>query len=64
MTAISNEVHPVDLSAPDEIREEVGYAWYEYENGATSLHPYDGETIPHFVLGPGTKGTSTNIRAA
>ncbi len=57
-----NEVHPVDLSAPDEIREEVGYAWYEYENGATSLHPYDGETIPHFVLGPGTKGTSTNIR--
>ena len=56
-----DEVLPVDLADPDEIREEVGSAWYEYENGARSLHPFEGETIPHFVLGPATQGSATGI---
>lgn len=56
-----NEVLPVDLSDPDEIREEVSHAWYAYPDGVTSLHPFDGETIPHFVLGPETHGTPTAI---
>ena len=57
-----NEVLPVSLTNEDEIREEVGRSWYSYPNGITSLHPYQGETIPHFVLGAGTKGTATDIR--
>ncbi len=56
------EVFPVDLAAEDQVREEVGRAWYSYPKGVTSLHPYQGETVPHFVLGPGTKGTMTDIR--
>ncbi|MDE7065319.1 MAG: nickel-dependent hydrogenase large subunit, partial [Desulfovibrionaceae bacterium] len=27
-----------------------------------ALHPYDGITEPHYVLGPSTKGTATDIR--
>ena len=57
-----NEVHPVDLMAEDQIREEVGSSWYEYPKDVASLHPSRGETVPHFVLGPATKGTKTNIK--
>lgn len=56
------EVLPVDLSDPEQIREEVGRSWYEYTGGTASLHPYQGETIPHFVLGPATGGTRTDIK--
>ncbi len=57
-----DEVLPVSLTDPKEIRESVGHSWYTYPNGDTSLHPYDGVTDPHYVLGPATKGTDTDIR--
>ena len=57
-----NEVLPVDLSDEDQIREEVGRSWYTYPKGVTSLHPYQGETVPHFELGPATKGSRTDIK--
>lgn len=57
-----NEVLSVDLTAEDQIQEEVGHAWYKYQGEVKSLHPYAGETIPNFVLGPATKGTQTDIK--
>lgn len=57
-----NEIHPVDLFAEDEVREEVGHSWYRYPNDITSLHPFEGETIPEFSVGPNTKGTETDIK--
>ncbi len=56
-----NEIHHVDLFAEDEIREEVGHSWYRYDNHVQSLHPFDGETIPEFILGPNTKGTDKHV---
>lgn len=57
-----DEIHHVDLFAEDEIREEIGHAWYRYPNGETSLHPFQGETEPEYILGPNTKGTDTDIK--
>ena len=57
-----NEVYPVNLTDPKEIQEVVGRSWYSYPAGVTGLHPFDGITDPHFVLGPATKGTTTDIK--
>ena len=46
----------------NQVREEVGRAWYSYPKGVTSLHPYQGGKPCPIVLGPGTKGTMTDIR--
>jgi len=43
-----NEVLPVDLTADDEIREEVSHSWYEYPAGTDSLHPWAGITKPKY----------------
>ena len=51
----------VDLKAPDQVQEWVTHSWYKYGDEAKGLHPFDGVTDPNFVLGPGTKGTRTNI---
>ncbi len=56
-----SKIHEVDLRDPDEIKEHVDHSWYEYENGKTALHPWEGETSPKFVLGKNAKGTKTNI---
>jgi hydrogenase large subunit len=38
-------IHPVDLSADDEIQEFVSHSWYEYSDGKQrGLHPWRGET--------------------
>jgi len=38
-------VHPVDMSADDEIQEYVARSYYDYTGGKdVPLHPYDGET--------------------
>ena len=40
-----NEVHEVDMRAPDEVQEFVSHSWYDYSGGkAQGLHPWDGET--------------------
>jgi len=46
-----NEVHDVDLSKADEIREHIAHSWYKYVDGKDSLHPWDGETVPDFDPG-------------
>jgi len=57
-----NEVHDVDLNKLDEIREYVAHSWYKYDDEQMGLHPYDGETNPHFDIG-NAKGTKTAIEA-
>ncbi|MGR9117550.1 MAG: nickel-dependent hydrogenase large subunit [Gammaproteobacteria bacterium] len=43
-------VHPVDLNDPEQVKELVSSSWYEYSVGKdTPLHPYDGETNPHYT---------------
>lgn len=57
-----NEVHPVSLTDPEQIKEEVVSSWYVYPNGEKALHPSVGETIPHFSIGKNTIGSKTNIK--
>jgi len=42
-------IHDVDLDALDEIQEHVTHSWYHYEDGVEALHPYEGETRPHYT---------------
>jgi hydrogenase large subunit len=39
-----NDVHDIDVHNIDEIQEFVDHSWYEYDKGATGLHPWDGQT--------------------
>lgn len=55
-------VHPVDLRNPEEVKEYVVHSWYRYPDETKGLHPWDGLTDPHYVLGKNTKGTPTDIR--
>lgn len=55
------EVLPVDLTDPAQVQEFVPHSWYKYDDEAKGLHPWDGVTEPHYELGKGAKGTSTNI---
>jgi hydrogenase large subunit len=52
-----NEIHPIDLYAPDEIQEFVTHSWYSYGDDSKGLHPFDGITAPKFELGANHKGT-------
>ncbi|KJV33441.1 hydrogenase [Aquitalea magnusonii] len=56
-----NEIHPIDLYAPDEIQEFVTHSWYSYGDDSKGLHPFDGITAPKFELGAKHKGTKTRI---
>lgn len=56
------EVHPVDLRDPEQIQEFVNHSWFQYPDESKGLHPWDGITEANYVLGPNTKGTSTNIQ--
>lgn len=58
-----DEIHPIDLTNPDEVQEFVTHSWYKYPDETKGLHPWDGVTEPHFELGPNAKGTKTNIEA-
>jgi len=40
-----SKVLPVD---PTQIAESVSHAWYDYSDGDTAKHPYDGETNPKY----------------
>ncbi|WP_415881466.1 nickel-dependent hydrogenase large subunit [Neptuniibacter sp. QD72_48] len=57
-----DEVHPVDVRDPEQIKEFVDHSWYRYEGEKQGLHPWEGETEPSFELGPNTKGTKTDIK--
>ncbi len=54
-------VYDVDPRDPEQVQEFVAHSWYEYEDEAVGLHPWEGVTEPHFELGPNSKGTRTNI---
>jgi len=58
-----DEIHPVDLTDPDEIREYVPHSWYRYPDEGKGLHPWDGITEYEFRLGPNTKGDKKKIEA-
>jgi len=58
-----NEVHEVDLRAPDQIQEFVPHSWYKYADENIGLHPWDGVTEPHYELGPNARGSKTHIEA-
>jgi len=53
-------VQEVDLKAPDQVQEWVTHSWYKYADENKGLHPFDGETTPHFDIGK-AKGTRTAI---
>jgi hydrogenase large subunit len=55
------KIYEVDLKDPEQVQEWVTHSWYKYPDENKGLHPFDGVTDPQFVLGPGTKGTKTNI---
>ncbi|MFO1324422.1 MAG: nickel-dependent hydrogenase large subunit [Burkholderiales bacterium] len=55
-------VQPVDLKDPQQVQEWVTHSWYKYADESKGLHPFDGDTVPGFVLGPNTKGTRTDIK--
>jgi Ni,Fe-hydrogenase I large subunit len=57
------KVHEVDLRDPNQMQEFVDHSWFKYEGDAPGkgLHPWDGETVPHYELGKNAKGSSTNI---
>jgi hydrogenase large subunit len=43
------EVLPVDPTDTSQVQEQIAHSWYEYSDGKTSLHPWDGETIPKYT---------------
>ena len=57
------EVLPVDLRDPEQIQEFVTHSWFKYPDETKGLHPFDGITEPHFVLGPNTKGDKRKLEA-
>lgn len=46
-----SEVIDIDPRNPEEIQEFVDRSWYEYQGGASGLHPFDGQTN-HKYSGP------------
>jgi len=58
-----HEVHDVDLADPAQIQEFVTHSWFRYPDEQRGLHPWDGITEPHFVLGPKTQGDPRRIEA-
>lgn len=56
-----NEVLPVDLHDPEQVREMVGHSWYRYPGNEESLPPFEGVTDPFYQLGVATKGSKTSI---
>jgi hydrogenase large subunit len=56
-------IHPVDPKDPEQIKEFVAHSFYTYPDETKGLHPFEGETHPHYVLGDKTRGTPTRIEA-
>jgi hydrogenase large subunit len=58
-----SKIHAVDIKDPEQVQEFVSHSWYRYADETRGLHPWDGVTEPHYVLGPGHKGTKTKWEA-
>jgi hydrogenase large subunit len=43
------DVLPVDPGDVNQIQEQVAHSWYEYTDGQTSLHPWEGQTTPKYT---------------
>jgi hydrogenase large subunit len=44
------QIHPMDLTNPQEIQEFVSHSWYDYSGGKNEgLHPYQGQTNLHYT---------------
>jgi hydrogenase large subunit len=57
------EVQEVDLRDLSQIQEYVTHSWFKYPDETKGLHPWEGITDPHFVLGPKAKGDKRRIEA-
>ncbi len=44
-----SEVHLVDPGDAGQIQEEISHSWYQYPNGKTALHPFDGITEANYT---------------
>jgi len=44
-----SEVLPVDPTSATQILEQVAHSWYEYPEGKTALHPWEGVTDPKYT---------------
>ena len=51
-----SQVYEVDVRDPEQIQEFVNHSWYKYSDESRGLHPWEGETEPHFELGPEFEG--------
>lgn len=58
-----SKIHAVDIKDPEQVQEFVSHSWYKYADETKGLHPWDGVTEPHFVLGKNTKGSKTAIES-
>lgn len=60
-----DQILPVDLKDPNQIKEFVDHSWYSYPKPAEGLHPWEGITDPNFDLGKAGvdyEGTKTDIK--
>ena len=60
-----DQILPVDLKDPNQIKEFVDHSWYSYPKPDEGLHPWEGITDPNFDLGKAGvdyEGTKTDIK--
>lgn len=60
-----DQILPVDLKDPNQIKEFVDHSWYSYPKPDEGLHPWEGITDPNFDLGKAGvdyEGTKTHIK--
>jgi len=43
-----SDVQPLDPADASQVQEEIAHSWYEYPEGKTALHPWDGVTVPKY----------------
>ena len=43
------DVQQVDPADMEQIREEIAHSWYDYPQGKDALHPWEGDTTPHYT---------------
>lgn len=58
MNAVYFPFDPKDITDPDILTEGVEHAWYQYPEGKTDIHPWNGVTKPQYTSPK--EGTKTN----
>ncbi|GHU09434.1 uptake hydrogenase large subunit [Betaproteobacteria bacterium] len=56
-------VHEIDLADSGQVQEFVSHSWYKYADESKGLHPWDGETTPHYDPGTNIRGTRTRVES-